>query len=85
MIGNTASIYGSYMYPATAAPRYIPGGTANTVICLMVALLALVLRFVHVKENRELEKLEDQGLADGGQAAIGDGGDRRTTGFRYVY
>lgn len=85
MIGNTASIYGSYMYPATAAPRYIPGGTANTVICLMVALLALVLRFVHVKENRELGKLEEQGLADGGQAAIEAGGDRRTTGFRYVY
>lgn len=54
-------------------------------ICLMVALLALLLRFVHVKENRELEKLEEQGLADGGQAAIEAGGDRRTTGFRYVY
>ena len=85
MIGNTASIYGSYMYPATAAPRYIPGGTANTVICLMVALLALVLRFVHVKENRELERLEERELADSGQAGTGDSGGRRTAGFRYVY
>lgn len=85
MIGNTATIYGSYMYPATAAPRYIPGGTANTVICLMVALLALVLRFVHVKENKELEKLEDRELADGGQAGNGGSGDNRATGFRYVY
>lgn len=85
MIGNTATIYGSYMYPATAAPRYIPGGSANTVICLMVALLALVLRFVHVKENKELERLEDRELADGGQAGNGGSGDRRATGFRYVY
>ncbi|KAK2608077.1 hypothetical protein N8I77_006712 [Diaporthe amygdali] len=85
MIGNTASIYGSYMYPATAAPRYIPGGTANTVICLMVALLALVLRFVHLRENRELEKLEERELADGDQGGNGGGGGRRAVGFRYVY
>lgn len=85
MIGNTASIYGSYMYPATAAPRYIPGGTANTVICLMVALLALVLRFVHLRENRELEKLEERELADGDQDGNGGGGGRRAVGFRYVY
>lgn len=51
----------------------------------MVALLALVLRFVHVKENKELERLEDRELADGGQAGNGGSGDRRATGFRYVY
>lgn len=51
----------------------------------MVALLALVLRFVHVKENRELEKLEERELAGGGRAGDGGSGDRRTAGFRYVY
>ncbi|KKY33514.1 putative xanthine dehydrogenase [Diaporthe ampelina] len=85
MIGNTASIYGSYMYPATASPRYIPGGTSNTVMCLMVALLALVLRFVHMKENKELERLEERELADDGQAGNEGSGNRRATGFRYVY
>ncbi|KUI61564.1 hypothetical protein VP1G_08724 [Cytospora mali] len=71
MIGNTASIYGSYMYPKSASPRYIPGGTANTVICLLVALMALVLRFVHIKENRKLEILERE-LADGESGRGGD-------------
>ncbi|KAL8403429.1 hypothetical protein RB594_008619 [Gaeumannomyces avenae] len=81
MIGNTASIYGSYMYPISHAPRYIPGGSANTVICLVVAGLALALRFIHKKENRKLEAAE---------AEIGNGGvsadvDRRAVGFRYIY
>ncbi|KUI72088.1 hypothetical protein VM1G_07538 [Cytospora mali] len=86
MIGNTASIYGSYMYPKSASPRYIPGGTANTVICLLVAFMALVLRFVHIKENRKLEVLERE-LGDGESRRGGDvvGGDRRAVGFRYVY
>lgn len=84
MIGNTASIYGSYMYPSSTSPRYIPGGTANTVVCLLAALLALVLRLVHVRENRKLENLE---VADGEGRLAGDGagGDRRAVGFRYVY
>lgn len=51
----------------------------------MVALLALVLRFVHVKENRELARLEERQLAGGGRAGDGAGGDRRAVGFRYVY
>ena len=86
MIGNTASIYGSYMYPSSASPRYIPGGSANTVICVLVAVLALVLRYVHIRENRKLEALErDLADGEGGQAADGMGGDRRAVGFRYVY
>lgn len=86
MIGNTASIYGSYMYPSSTSPRYIPGGTANTVVCLLVALLALVLRYVHIRENRKLAVLEGEPAdGEGGQAGDGVGGDRRAVGFRYVY
>lgn len=81
MMGNTASIYGSYMYPSSASPRYIPGGTANTIICLVVALLALVLRFVHIRENKKLEEAERE-LAETG---VQTDADRRATGFRYVY
>jgi hypothetical protein len=51
----------------------------------MVAFLALVLRFVHVKENKKLEKLDERAPADADQAEIREGGDRRTAGFRYVY
>lgn len=83
MIGNTASIYGSYMYPASASPRYIPGGTANTVICLLVAVMAVLLRFVHIRENKKLEAQEADDVANGGRAKAGE--DRRAVGFRYVY
>jgi predicted MFS family arabinose efflux permease len=76
MIGNTASIYGSYMYPKSAGPRYIPGGSANAVICLLVAVFAFVLRLVHVRENKKLERMEEAGG--------GEGADVRAGEFRYV-
>lgn len=79
MIGNTASIYGSYMYPASDSPRYIAGGTANTIICLLVAAIALVLRFVHIRENKKLEVAEED------SGSVDESDDRRAAGFRYVY
>lgn len=83
MIGNTASIYGSYMYPASASPRYIPGGTANSVICLLVAAMALLLRWVHIRENKKLEAMEAE-LAEG-EGHQDTSGEARAVGFRYVY
>ncbi|KAK2772349.1 hypothetical protein FQN53_004615 [Emmonsiellopsis sp. PD_33] len=58
MVGNTASIYGSYMYPSDDAPQYIPGGTANAVVCVLVALMAVIVRLINVRENKKLERLE---------------------------
>jgi len=79
MIGNTASIYGSYMYPSSAAPNYVPGGSANAVISLLVGCMALFLRWLHILENKKLERNE-RGEGDG-EEGIG----RRAAGFRYVY
>ncbi|KAK0634309.1 major facilitator superfamily domain-containing protein [Bombardia bombarda] len=87
MIGNTASTYGSFMYPGDAAPQYLVGGSANSVICLLVGLLALVLRFLHKRENKKLEEAE-RVRADNTEAGVLDTslpGDRRGDGFRYVY
>ncbi|KAK1764201.1 major facilitator superfamily domain-containing protein [Phialemonium atrogriseum] len=87
MIGNTASIYGSYMYPSSAAPQYVPGGSANTVICLLVALLALLLRFVHIRENKNLEAAETelaQGTLGAGVDVDAEQAGRREVGFRYL-
>lgn len=81
MFGNTATIYASYMYPASTGPRYIPGGSANTVICLIVAGLALILRFVHIRENKKLEQAE-VAARDG---AVATEGRRPAAGFRYIY
>lgn len=86
MIGNTASIYGSYMYPSSAAPQYVPGGSANAIICLLVGLLALVLRYLHKWENKKLEKAEVEDAANAEAGVTVDAAvDRRATGFRYIY
>lgn len=82
MVGNTASIYGSYMYPSSASPRYIAGGTANAIICLLVAVMAAILRWVHIHENKKLEAAEQEPARAGGEKV--DGG-RQSVGFRYVY
>lgn len=82
MVGNTASIYGSYMYPSSTAPQYVPGGSTNAVICLLVGSLALFLRFLHVRENKKLEAAERNRAAGNVED---DGADRRADGFRYVY
>ncbi|EHK98580.1 putative Uncharacterized transporter [Glarea lozoyensis 74030] len=74
MFGNTASIYGSYMYPKSAGPRYIPGGSANAVICLLVAIFAVILRFVHIRENKKLEMVEAEAMGE----YEGDNGRERT-------
>ena len=65
------------MYPKSAQPQYIPGGSSNAVICLVVALFALGLRFVHVHENKKLAQAEEE--VDGNQEE-----GRRGLGFRYV-
>lgn len=82
MVANTASAYGSYMYPSSAGPRYIPGGSANAAISVGVAILALVLRWLHQWENKKLEKAEEEAAqSQGGETE----GETRAVGFRYVY
>lgn len=83
MIGNTASIYGNYIYDSSTAPQYVPGGSTNAVICLVVSALAIVLRFVHKRENEKLEQAEVALSEDTGAESIG--GNRVAPGFRYVY
>ncbi|KIV98099.1 hypothetical protein PV10_01785 [Exophiala mesophila] len=79
-VGNCASIYGTYMYPASDEPQYMPGSAGNAGVCITVALLALTLRFVHKWENKKLEKAEREGYVEDGVQR-----DRRAFGFRYIY
>ncbi|KAL4937289.1 hypothetical protein BDV06DRAFT_203237 [Aspergillus oleicola] len=75
MIGNTASIYGSYMWPSSSGPRYVPGGSATAAVALLVAFMAFVIRMVHKRINRglvERESVEDDEVLDAPR------------GFRYI-
>lgn len=76
------------MYPKSNEPQYVPGGSANAAICVFVALLALVLRYVHIWENKKLERAERE-RTEAGNLDIATPGEsdrgRRAAGFRYVY
>ncbi|KAI1097953.1 putative MFS transporter [Jackrogersella minutella] len=64
MIGNTANIYGTYMYPSSDGPRYLAGGAATAGAALLVAVLSFVVRFVLTRENKKLaarEEFESEG------------------------
>jgi MFS family permease len=57
-VANTASIYGTYMYPNTDAPRYVPGGSATAAVSVLVVLIALAIRLWHRKINKRLAQQE---------------------------
>ncbi|KAL4954215.1 major facilitator superfamily domain-containing protein [Aspergillus filifer] len=61
MIGNTASIYGSYMWPSSSGPRYVPGGSATAAVAVLVAVMAFVIRTVHKRMNGRLVERENVG------------------------
>jgi hypothetical protein len=79
-IGNVANIYGSYMYPASDGPRYLPGGAATAVVAFLVAVLALVARLVLKRENKKLA--EREAFVSDGRAV--DNPEAMAIGFRYI-
>ncbi|KAI1780774.1 putative MFS transporter [Hypoxylon cercidicola] len=86
MIGNTANIYGTYMYPSSQGPRYLPGGAATAADCLLVALLAIVARLVLQRQNKKLAAREAFESSDGHSPEPLAGGQEAgtPTGFRYI-
>ncbi|KAH8819284.1 MFS transporter [Xylogone sp. PMI_703] len=79
MIGNTATIYGPYMYPATDGPRYTAGGAAVAAVCFVAAILAYVLRLIHIQENKKLVNRENHL-----EVTQHLDGNTRRAGFRYI-
>ena len=66
MVGNCASIYGAYMYPESDGPKYVAGGVALAIVCLVNAVTALVIRFCLGKENKKAEMREEsEGIGRG--------------------
>ena len=45
-LGNSASIYGSFLWPSADAPRYVPGFVTTIAFVFMLAIAAQVYRYV---------------------------------------
>ena len=74
-LATVASIYGSYLYPNNAGPRFVLAFSVNAGMAFMAIIAATVLRFVLVRENK---KSDARALEDGGSEATG----QKT--FRYL-
>ncbi|KAH8110031.1 MFS general substrate transporter [Phellopilus nigrolimitatus] len=48
-LGNSASIYGSFLWPSSTGPRYVQGFTVTTVFLVLLAILAQVNRYLVAK------------------------------------
>ncbi|KAI1456446.1 putative MFS transporter [Annulohypoxylon moriforme] len=85
MIGNTANIYGTYMYPSVDGPRYLAGGAATAGVALLVVVLTLVARFELQRQNRKLDLREE--FESGGTTAQPrdpEEAEAAPVGFRYT-
>jgi hypothetical protein len=60
MFGNSASIYGSYLYPSSQGPRYVPAGITLACVCTACAGMAIIIRFVLKAENRKLDEEDER-------------------------
>lgn len=76
-ISTFSGIYGSYLYPDDAGPRFVLAFSVNSGMALMAIIAATVLRFVLKRENRKLEKREEEDAVRGLGGAVG-------MGFRYL-
>lgn len=72
-----SGIYGSYLYPNNATPRFVLAFSVNAAMALMAIVAATVLHFVLKRENKKLEMREQEAEAAGQAQLIGKG-------FRYV-
>ncbi|KAI9755471.1 MAG: hypothetical protein M4579_004262 [Chaenotheca gracillima] len=82
-VSNTSSIYASYLYPDTAAPRYLVGMGVNSATSLIAILGATLLRFMLVRLNKKLDRGADPLGGFAAQAGLPGEGAKR--GFRFLY
>ncbi|KAI1110972.1 allantoate permease [Nemania sp. NC0429] len=80
LIGNSANIYGPYMYPATDGPRYLAGGAATAGVAFLVAVMALVVRLVLIRDNK---RLAERDASEPEASAVNDP-QAAAIGFRYI-
>lgn len=57
-LANICSIYGSYLYPNNAAPRFVLAFGVNAGMALMGIVAATILRVVLIRKNEEMDRRE---------------------------
>jgi len=57
-VSNSSSIYASYMYPDSDAPRYVIAMSVDCVTAFLAILAATLLRFILVRLNKKLDRGE---------------------------
>ncbi|CAL5867039.1 uncharacterized protein PFLUO_LOCUS1251 [Penicillium psychrofluorescens] len=81
-VSNASSIYASYMYPDSDAPRFVPAMSVNCATAVIAILSATVLRFLLVRLNKKLDRGESvEGAVSSGGGVPGEASHR---GFRFL-
>ena len=71
--------------PSSHGPRYVPGGASTAAVALLVAILALTIRFILSHQNKKLaERDAAEASGEAPSRAHGGASDERATGFRYI-
>ncbi|KAK6206819.1 hypothetical protein QIS74_13307 [Colletotrichum tabaci] len=76
-VSTLSSIYGSYLYPSHAAPRFVLAFSVNAGMAFMAIVASTALHFVLKRENRKLALRDQEAEADGRTVLVGKG-------FRYL-
>ena len=84
MFGNSATIYGSYMWNEADSPRYVPGGSATAVLGVLTMILAWFIRRWLGRINKELAAKEEVDREGRVVNRHKDDPDARAVGFRYI-
>ncbi|KAL6359235.1 hypothetical protein LRP88_06655 [Fusarium phalaenopsidis] len=75
-MATICSIYGSYLYPNNAGPRFVLAFSVNGAMAVVAIIAATVLHFYLKRENKRLEEKEREEEA-AGRGVVG-------SGFRYL-
>jgi hypothetical protein len=81
-------IYGSYLYPSSAAPQYVFGGATIAGVGVVCMACAITMRLILIRENKKLDAVERDGdftLAPHLSVKDRERRDLARTGFRYIY
>ena len=84
MLANDATIYGSYLWPDSQSPRYIPGLSGTAAVGVVVIALTYIIRIWLLKQNKELAEREEMDEHGNVKNLHAGDPDARAVGFRYI-